>query len=211
MEFYYGVTIFSFILLCLAVITGSLSYHKLPEDLRWFLFYLGFILSIELSTKILVILKTQNLFMYPYYIAGEFFLLAVMSQVALQWTSKSRIIIGVVTILLFLESFSLWISNENVATGYGKIVSHITIISMIGLYLIRVVKGELQMTSKKYIRIYTTLFFYYAISLFLFLVLEQLTLIEGDLAALVWGLNNLLSAFLYGMSFYTFFRLWRLA
>jgi hypothetical protein len=210
MTFYYGVTVLSFILLCLAVVTGSINYNKLAKDQQWFLFYLGFIFCIELTTKILVIFREENLVVYPYYIAGEFFILSIMCIAALQWSRVFKFLAIIISGLLFYEYFTLWMSNQSITTGYGKMISHLIIIIMIGIYLIKELKGEIRPKTNKFRIIYISLFFYYTISLFLFLILEQLTLIEGSQAAFIWSLNNIFSASLYGVASYTFYRLWKL-
>ncbi len=209
MTLYYGVTIFSFVSLVISVIIGILIFSKLPKDQKWFFGYLGFILIVEITAKVLILLGEKNWVVYPIYLLGEFLLLAFMCSEALKWSAKLNSVWIGISVLLLFECLVLWGVNSNVVGGLGKIVSHFIIIGLTGIYLIQKLKEEDRLQENRFMVTYASLFFYYTISLFLFLILEQLPGIGDEQAAMVWSLNNLFSALLYGISGHTFFKIWK--
>jgi hypothetical protein len=207
--FYYGATILTYSLLGLSVLFGFLKYPLFNNEQKWYLSYLVFIFIIEMTTNLLIEFRKQNMLAYPFYISGEFFILAGMFIVGIKLPRKLLFIIGAISALLFLESFSFWYHHQNITSGYGKAISHLIIICMSGYYLIRALKIFEFNKQNKFLFIYCTLFLYYSVSLFLFLLMNQLTTTSINNASIVWGINNILSSVLYGVSFYTFVRLKR--
>ncbi len=169
---------------------------------KWYLSYLGFFICIELITEILILgFDNQNTsFIYPFYIAGEFFILSNLLFRPLQSSKKWHFIIGIISLILFSEAAILWFNNEFFTPSIGKVFSHLTIISIAAYLLIKKLK-ELE-SYDLFLIIYGALFLYYVVSLFLFLLVNQLT--RDNIV--IWTMNNLLSSVLYGTSIYTFYR-----
>lgn len=170
---------------------------------RWYIIYLGFILTIELLTFffIEILERRTTQFLYPFYVAGEFFILSSLFLKEIKATKKWQIITRLIVCYIFIETTILWFINNDATTGYAKIISHLTIICLLAIVLIKNLK-ELEKNSPLSI-IYTTLFLYYGVSLFLFLLMNQLT----EMNISIWIINNILSSILYGSSIYAFYNL----
>ncbi len=207
--FYYIATIITYSLLGLSVLLGFLKYKLFKNEQKWYLFYLVFIFLIELVTNILIEIREKNMLVYPFYLSGEFFILTGMFIIGLKFPRKLFMLTGIISFLFLLSSFTLWENNQNVSSGYGKVISHLIIICMVGFYLIRMLKIYEFNMQNKFLFIYCSLFLYYSVSLFLFLLMNQLSTTSINNASIVWGINNILSSVLYGVSFYTFLRLKR--
>tara|TARA_B100000809_G_scaffold266402_1_gene328953 strand:+ start:776 stop:1405 length:630 start_codon:yes stop_codon:yes gene_type:complete len=204
MTYFYGSVILSNCLLLAAFIYGSSNKQLFGnKSIKWFITYLGFILSIEIITLFLIYILNSDYssITYPCYITGEFFILSNMFIFSLGLSSKWRLLAGILSFVLFIEAITLWYYQTSFTPGYGKIFSHISIICMAGYLLIKNLK-ELE-THNPFTIIYAALFLYYAVSLFLFLLMNQLT--EANI--ILWIMNNVLSSILYGTSIYTFYQL----
>ena len=209
MSFWYHFSIIlSNCLLLLAFIYGIYTKQLWSnQQVRWYLIYLGFILGIEIITTLLIYIFDNNNIqsIYPFYVAGEFFILLQLFLTGLKVAKKWHLIVIFITILIFMEAIILWYLNDDTSTGYGKIFSHLTIVCMIAYLLVKNLK-ELETTNPLLI-IYAALFLYYTVSLFLFLLLNQLINLNYNTASIIWIMNNTLSSILYSSSIYTFYRL----
>ncbi|WP_375578693.1 hypothetical protein ABWH96_16930 [Marivirga tractuosa] len=200
--------IFSYSLLITAFVYGVTNEKMRNNELsKEYLIYLGFILVIETVNHFLItILEIKNThFLYPLYFAGEFLILMSLCFKELKATKKWKIIMGVVASYIFIETTVLWLFNHDASTGYAKIISHLIIICLVAILLIKYIK-EVEKNDPRWF-IYGALFLYYSISLFLFLLMSQLT--EQNIN--IWIINNILSSLLYGSFIYTFYKLikWR--
>jgi len=203
--FYNGVTILSFCLLIIALLFGWNKYSLLKIEQKWYLYYLIFIFVIEVISITLMRLKIDNLFLYPYYVGGEFLILSTMFIIGLKLPRKLYIVTTIISLSVFFEAVWLWTNNQNVTSGVGKSISHLIIICLTGNYIVRSIKTI--DTKDKFIMIYGGMFLYYTISVFLFLFMDQLITMQIINAYIIWGMNNLFSSILYGVSFYTFLKL----
>jgi hypothetical protein len=176
---------------------------RAQKRMKWHFSYLGFILGIEMITlfSIYIIESENTSFTYPFYVAGEFFILSQVLFPPLHSSKKWQLCFGLISIVLFLEASFLWFNNDFFTTGIGKIFSHLTIICLLAMLLIKNLKN-LEKNNPLSI-IYTTLFLYYGVSLFLFLLMDQLT--KNNI--MIWTMNNILSSILYGSYIYTFYKL----
>jgi hypothetical protein len=204
--FYYGVTILSYSLLVISLLFGYYNYSNFSKAQKWYLRYLGFIFIIELTSRLLIAIGTNNLWVYPFYVLGEFVILSTMFIKDLQLSRKMYILVLIASIFLFSESIFLWISNQNVTSGKGKIFSHLMIISLAAYFLIRSLKTLERERRPRFLIIYAGLFLCYSVSLILFLLLGQLTNISKYNASIIWGLNNISSSILYGASIFSFLK-----
>jgi hypothetical protein len=198
----------SIVLSCCLLITAfmyGISSRKTWNNKRiqWYIVYLGFILGIEFISKFSIyILKSETTkYLYPLYVTGEFFILISFFLTELKAIKKWQIITKLITGYIFIETTVLWFMKNDAPTGYAKIISHLAIICLLAILLIKNLK-ELEKNNPLSI-IYTTLFLYYGVSLFLFLLMSQLTAININ----IWIINNILSSILYGSSIYVFYKL----
>lgn len=194
---------FSFVLLVIAIIIGGIKYRTFTKELKWFYCYLGFDLIIEILSRTLIYMGYQNLIIYPFYISGEFILLATMIIVGLNLSRKWLIPIGLITAYLLLEPLVLWVYNYN-SSGIGKTVSQMITVCMIGYYFIHTLKTFDAQKTNRILLIYGFLFLNYTSSIFLYLMIDQLLTMSLSNASLVWGINVFFCCILYGVSSYTF-------
>jgi hypothetical protein len=201
---FYASVILSCCLLIIAFTYGISSKQLRSNNLcKWYIVYLGFILGIEIITiSSIYILKIETTqYLYPFYVTGEFFLLISFFLAELKATKKWQIITRLITGYIFIETTILWFMKNDASDGYAKIISHLIIICLLAILLIKNLK-ELEKSNPLSI-IYTTLFLYYGVSLFLFLLMNQLTAMNIN----IWIINNILSSILYSSSIYTFYKL----
>ena len=172
------------------------------KDYQWPILYLGFILGIEIISKVSIYLfrSETTQYIYPIYVSGEFFILTGLSLSALNADKRWLLFTSLIACYMFTETIILWSLNNDATTGYAKIISHLTILCLLAFILIKTLK-EFETYSTSTI-LYTALFLYYGVSLFLFLLMSQLT--ENNVS--IWILNNFLSSFLYACFFYTFYK-----
>jgi len=204
--FYQVADRFSIIFLVITIIIGGIKYRTFTNELKWFYYYLGFDLIIEISSRIVITFGQQNLFIYPFYIIGEFVLLSIMMIDGLKLSRKIYIPIGFVTAYLAVESLYLWINNYNLASGIGKTISQIIIVCMIGYYFIHTLKTIENNKTNRILLIYGFLFLTYTASIFLYLMFDQLSSMSLSNASIIWGMNGTLCSILYGVSSYTFIK-----
>ncbi|WP_268223456.1 hypothetical protein [Sinomicrobium oceani] len=208
MSFYYGSLILSNCLLILSFVLGLSRWATLKRDKRhFFVAYLGFVLTIEVINEILIMLfYVQDIsFIYPFYISGEFFLLMCLFLSIQKMSGSWYYVAAAVALLFFAEAAWLRSEGADVSAGYGKVISHLSIVCFSGYILIRAIRESGRIDY--FLNIYSCLLLYYAISVFLFLILDQLTALTPRNAAVIWGMNNILSSVLYGVSWYTFLQL----
>ena len=200
MTYYLSLILYCFLLLIAFVYGNNDKQTRNNKLSKRYVRYLGFILAIEflrlLSIYVLDI-KIAN-YLFPFYIAGEFFLVLSFFQVGLKKERKKQTLITIVTGCLFIESIAMWFVFDNATIGYGKTISHLTIVLTAAYILVKNLK-ELE-TNNPFLIVYAALFLYYSVSLFLFLLMSQLT----KSTIHIWTINNLLSCILYGSSIYTF-------
>ncbi len=177
------------------------------KQVMWYIFYLGFLLLIELSIKasIWIFDSSNTSITYPIYITGEFMILFHMLTIGIIPISKRwqfGIILGGI---IAFEAFWLWSQNKGFNTGFGKTISHILIMIFSGYVLLKNLKTSQLLDP--FSPVYAALFLYYAASLFIFLLVNQLT--KSNIV--IWSVNNLLMAFLYSVSIHSFYRLKKLS
>jgi hypothetical protein len=203
-DYFYASVILSYCLLFTAFIYSISSKQIRSNKLcRWYIIYLGFILTIELLTFVFIeILESRTTqFLYPFYVSGEFFILSSLFLTELNATKKWQILTSLIACYIFIETTILWFMNNDASIGSAKIISHLTIICLLAILLIKNLESLEKYNPLSII--YTTLFLYYGVSLFSFLLMNQLT----EMNISIWFINNILSSILYGSFIYTFYRL----
>jgi hypothetical protein len=205
--YYFYSVVLSNCLLLIAFIYGvSIKTLLRNTQTKWYLFYLGLVLCVELLIKVLIMgfeIKNTS-FTYPFYVGGEFCTLSQMLIFGVGLSKRWQFAAVLMSIAIFSEGIVLWLNHRYFDPGYGKIVSHLVIVSIVAYLLIQNLK-ELE-TRKPFLMIYAALFLYYSVSLFLFLIMNQLTKTN----IIIWTMNNTLASILYGTSIYTFYRLKKL-
>ncbi|WP_157491614.1 hypothetical protein [Flammeovirga sp. SJP92] len=139
--------------------------------------------------------------LYPIYVAGEFYIVVNLFLTELKAEKKWKILSGVISLCFLIEAGILWFLNNDASNGFGKILSHLTIICMAVFVLIKNLK-ELTKSNPLTV-IHASLLLYYSVSLFLFMIMDQLNNINLP----IWIINAVLASILYITFIYTFYRL----
>ncbi|NME71593.1 hypothetical protein [Flammeovirga aprica] len=180
------------------IISNQISIVRLNN---WYVGYLGFLLAIEgMTLSSIYILESETMQnIYPIYVTGEFFITINLLLSDLKVKKLWYVISGIIALSFGIEACILWLSEQDPSTGYGKIISHLIIICFSAFLLIKNIK-DLKKNNPGVI-VYAFLFLYYSVTLFLFMVMDQLT--EQNFS--IWIMNNLLNTVLYVSFIYTFY------
>ena len=181
---------------------GKYSYFRKKE--KFYIFYIFFLFLIEMTVWFLSTgLGFKNtLFMYPIYIAGDFFLLTCLFISKLKLNTIFLWISGILAVIFLTVVFGLQISfNHDIA----KVISNIIIISLAGTFLImQIYNGK---NIQRFFLADLGIFFYYSISVFNFVIQSQLKDLSGESVALIGFFNTFFAAVLYILITYTFLKL----
>jgi hypothetical protein len=191
-------------LLFLCFILGIIKLRLLNNKEKWYVYYAIFLFFIEATTKMSVYFfgMKNTSFLYPVYIAGEFFILSYLYTKKNNFSSYWVVPLSVLGIILL--SINQYY-NLNIDNDYVKVISNIVVICFAGYTLVQEIKGR--EAANRFLLVDACIFFYYSVSVFTFVVQHQLADISTQNASLIWGINNLLSSVVYGALIYTFLRL----
>ncbi|MCL7986621.1 hypothetical protein M8998_01580 [Sphingobacterium sp. lm-10] len=159
-----------------------------------------------MSKLLIYVYKVDStLFLFNLFISFELLLLTnFLARIHHNW---SRMLYVSIVLFLFMLTISvidfLW--HPIYWTKWMKPLSHIVIVSFIGLNLVRGI--NLRFDKHGTLTVHYALLLYYFVSTILFLIMEQLPNIHIENAALLWGINNLLSTILYATCIYHFYSL----
>ena len=194
----------SVFLLLLAFITGIIKLKSFTRNEKWYLYYIIFILVIESNSYIfLPLLGKNNLFLYPVYIAGEFFTITGIFIKKLNLNKKFFLATGLLS-LFFLTADRVF-AQYHYNNDYSKAISNLIMISLIGYSLIQDIKN---VKTKRPFQLNDNMFFlYFTVSIFMFLIQNQLIYLSKDQFATVWIINNFMICVLYVLLIKTFLQL----
>ncbi len=201
--FYYSSLYLTYTLLFTACFLGVLKKKSLQKKEIWYLLYVLFILIIEIITNSLIeIFHSKNTtFLYPVYISGSFLLLTVLfikkNELSKFWF---------IPVLLFTFFFSIGDQCfESFNDDYIKVFSNIIIICLSGYSLLQEIKNA--ENNNRFLWVDAFIFMYYTISVFTFILQQQLPTFSLQNASLIWGINNILTCLLYISFINTFLKL----
>lgn len=193
-------------LLLVAIILAMIKYKLISKDEKWYLFYLILVFFIEYISLTVAIFKINggsNRFLYPIYIAGEFFTITGIFIKKLKLSSYSFIITGLLS-LFFLVAESILIQYQY-NNDYSKAISNIIMVCLIGYSLIQDIKN---VKSKGVFQDVDKMFFlYFTVSIFIFVLQQQLMSLPIDYFSALWMINNILTCVVYSFFIYTFLKL----
>jgi len=192
----------SYGLLSLAFVTGIIKYFRLSNKEKWYFFYCLFLFLIELTTNILIEFfgYKDTSFIYPIFIAGEFFILTSLFIKKLKFSDY-----WLIPILSL--SVGLLITNQffEVANDYLKAASNIIIMCLAGYTLLQEIKYNSKVNN--FIVVDAFIFMYYTVSVFIFVLQNQLTSLSESTYFIILSINNMLLIVFYASLLYTFLRL----
>ncbi|EJL74796.1 hypothetical protein [Chryseobacterium populi] len=192
------------ILLLISFISGIFKYPVLRKEERQYVYYLGFLLLIEAATNFLTLVLhfKDTSFLYPIYIAGEFFVLVSLFIRKLNLSNFWFIPVVILTFgFLIINKFYITYFNNDI----GKVTSNIIIICFAGVALLQQIKNNISIN--RFTLVDACIFFYYSVSVFIFIIQHQIASLSEDNYYTILGTNNILSSILYGSFIYTFIKL----
>lgn len=200
----------NYIILILLTLLSFIKYKQIGQNDKWYFYYIIFIFFVELFSFVLPLSYissytklTSNAFLYPVYIAGEFFTVTGIFIKKLNLCRYAFAITGLVS-LFFLTADRLFVQYQY-NNDYSKAASNLLMISLIGYSLIQDIKN---LKSKSSFQIIDKMFFlYFTVSIFIFMFLNQLIAFPIDYFYSLWIINNLMSLILYCLFIKTFLQL----
>ncbi|WET00278.1 hypothetical protein P2W68_11720 [Chryseobacterium arthrosphaerae] len=203
-DLYKAILFLNYGLLLSVIVLGAAKYRLLDYKERQYFHCIAFLFFIELINFVLPYIFRLNdtSFLYPVYIAGEFFLLTGLFIRKLDWPAYIRglVAVGAAGFMILKYGFN-WPPNADVV----KVISNIIIICLSGYVLIREIKNA--SVQGRFLLVDACIFFYYSVSVFIFIIQHQIAnLSENDYYTLL-SANNILSGILYSSFLYTFIRL----
>lgn len=206
-EFYKTFLFINYGLLSVLIFLIFWKYTILNKIEKQYTYYIVFLFLIELCSFILpYLLESEDTsFLYHYFIAGEFLLLAGLFIRKLNLNKFFLIFSALLSMGFLFVIYGLKISfNYDLA----KIVSNLIIICLVAVFLIQQIKNGKNID--RFILVDASIFFYYSVSVLIFVVLSQFVNLSTESVYLIMGVNNVLSTFLYCSILYTFLKLKKL-
>ncbi|WP_333596826.1 hypothetical protein [Chryseobacterium flavum] len=202
--FYKAILFLNYGLLLSVILLGVSKYVLLNNKERQYVHCIAFLFLIELLNLVLPYVFNFNntSFLYPFYIAGEFFLL---SSLFIRKLELPKYLLGIIALLAGGFMVLKYGFNFPFNADIAKVVSNIIIICLSGFTLIR----EIRDTSfqNRFLWVDACIFFYYSVSVFIFIVQHQITNLSEDGYYIIFSVNNILSGILYCSFLYTFIKL----
>ncbi|KFC24534.1 hypothetical protein IO90_04400 [Chryseobacterium sp. FH1] len=203
MELFFNlISVIICVLLTTASIVSITKYKLITKNEKWYVYYIIFIFLIEFTSYTMLILKFQNYaFLYPIYIAGEFFTVTGLYIKKLNLNKYYFLATGLLSIFFLTVDriFGQYQYND-----YSKAVSNIIMTVLIGYSLIQDIRN---IRNKSSFQLIDKIFFlYFTVSIFIFIFQNQLIAFPKDYFTSIWVINNLMSCMLYSLFIYTFFK-----
>lgn len=203
-EFYKTFLFINYGLLLAIILLIFWKFTILNKKEKQYTYYIVFLFFIELCSFTLpYILESEDTsFLYHFFIAGEFCLLTGLFIRKLNLNKLFLIITGLLSLVFLFVIYGLKISfNYDLA----KIISNLVIICLVATFLIQQIKSGKNID--RFILVDASIFFYYSVSVLIFVVLSQFVNLSTESVYLIMGVNNVLSTFLYCSIVYTFLKL----
>lgn len=201
---YKAILFLNYALLLSVILLGAAKYRILNPKEKQYFHCIAFLFFIELLNLALPYIFRLNdtSFLYPLYIAGEFFLLTGLFIRKLDWPKSALWTVGVLAAGFMISKYGLdYPANADIA----KVVSNIIIICLSGFILIREIKNTT--AQNRFLLVDASIFFYYSVSVFIFIIQHQIAELSKNDYYTILSANNILSSILYCSFLYTFARL----
>ncbi len=203
-EFYKTFLFINYGLLVALIFLIFWKFTILNRKEKQYTYYIVFLFLIEFCSFTLPYLleSDDTSFLYHFFIAGEFWLLTGLFIRKLNLNKIFLILSGLLSIGFLFVIYGLKISfNYDLA----KIISNLAIICLVATFLIQQIKSGKNID--RFILVDASIFFYYSVSVLIFVVLSQFVNLSTESVYLIMGVNNVLSTFLYCSIVYIFLKL----
>lgn len=203
-DLYKTILFLNYGLLLAVILLGAVKYRILNHKERQYFHCIAFLFFIELLNLVLpyVFKLNDTSFLYPFYIAGEFFLLTGLFIRKLDWPKYLLALVGTLAVGFMISKYGFdYPANADIA----KVVSNIIIICLSGFTLIGEIKSGT--AQNRFLFVDASIFFYYSVSVFIFIVQHQIANLSENDYYILFSTNNILSSILYCSLLYTFIKL----
>ncbi|UKB80542.1 hypothetical protein [Chryseobacterium sp. MEBOG07] len=203
-ELYKVILFLNYGLLLSVILLGAAKYRILNSKEKQYFYCIAFLFFIELLNLVLpyVFRLNDTSFLYPFYIAGEFFLLTGLFIRKLDGPKSVLGLTGSLAVAFMVSKYGFdYPSNADIA----KVVSNIMIICLSGVMLIREIKNT--SAQNRFLLVDASIFFYYSVSVFIFIIQHQIANLSENDYYIILSANNILSSILYCSFLYTFIKL----
>ncbi|KAB1230411.1 hypothetical protein [Chryseobacterium viscerum] len=203
-ELYKVILFLNYGLLLSVILLGAAKYRILNSKEKQYFYCIAFLFFIELLNLVLpyVFGLNDTSFLYPFYIAGEFFLLTGLFIRKLDGPKSVLGLTGSLAVAFMISKYGFdYPSNADIA----KVVSNIIIICLSGFMLIREIKNT--SAQNRFLLVDASIFFYYSVSVFIFIIQHQIANLSENDYYIILSANNILSSILYCSFLYTFIKL----
>ncbi|RQO38306.1 hypothetical protein DBR39_15700 [Chryseobacterium sp. KBW03] len=203
-ELYKVILFLNYGLLLSVILLGAAKYRILNSKEKQYFYCIAFLFFIELLNLVLPYIFRLNdtSFLYPFYIAGEFFLLTGLFIRKLDGPKYALGLTGSLAVAFMISKYGFdYPSNADIA----KVVSNIMIICLSGVMLIREIKNT--SAQNRFLLVDASIFFYYSVSVFIFIIQHQIANLSENDYYIILSANNILSSILYCSFLYTFIKL----
>ncbi|AZA48709.1 hypothetical protein EG346_11200 [Chryseobacterium carnipullorum] len=203
-DFFKAILFLNYGLLLSIILLGAAKYRILNNKEKQYFHCIAFLFFIELLNLVLPYIFNLNdtSFLYPLYIAGEFFLITALFIRKLE---LPKYLIWVTALLATIFMVSKYIYDYPFNSDIVKVVSNIIIICLSGFALIREIKGV--SVPNRFLLADACIFFYYSVSVFIFIIQHQIANLSENDYYIILSANNILSSILYCSFLYTFIKL----
>lgn len=194
----------NYLLLFINVIIGFGKFRYFTKKDRFYVFYMLFFFLIEMTVWLLSsgFGFTDIFFLYPIYIVGDFILLTSLFISKLNLNKVFNYLSGIIA-LSFLSLIYVFKIDFN--HDIAKVISNIMIICLAGTVLIMQIRNGKNI--ERFFFADLGIFFYYAVSIFRFIILSQLKSMTIEDVNFISIVNAFFAAVLYGLITYTFLKL----
>ena len=203
-DFYKAILFLNYGLLLSVILLGAARFRMLNNKEKQYFYCIAFLFVIELLNLALPYLFNLNdtSFLYPLYIAGEFFLLTALF---IRKLDLPRYGLGITALIAGGFMISKYAFDHPANADIAKVISNIIIICFSGFTLIREIKDT--SGQNRFLVTDASIFFYYSVSVFIFIVQHQIAHLSEHDYYIIFSANNILSGILYISLLYTFIKL----
>lgn len=203
-DLYKTILFLNYGLLLAVIVLGAAKYRLLNSKEKQYFYCIAFLFFIELLNLVLpYVLKLDDTsFLYPFYIAGEFFLLTGLFIRKLEWPKYLLGLDAAVAVGFMISKYGF---NEPANADIAKVVSNIIIICLSGIALIDEIKKA--SVQNRFLWVDASIFFYYSVSVFIFIIQHQIVNLSENNYYILFTANNIFSSILYCSLVYTFIQL----
>ncbi|KFE98281.1 hypothetical protein [Chryseobacterium luteum] len=203
-DFFKAILFLNYGLLLSIIFLGAAKYRILNKKEKQYFHCIAFLFFIELLNLALPYIFSLNdtSFLYPLYIAGEFFLVTALF---IRKLDLPKYCLGITALLAIAFMISNYVFKLPFNNDIVKVISNIIIICLSGFTLIREIKGA--SAQNRFLLVDACIFFYYSVSVFIFIIQHQIANLSENDYYIILSVNNILSSILYCSFLYTFIKL----